>query len=92
MRLDPPQELTRTSKGLFSSSNRKVARERLGELNGKTAEDLAAFVAGETAAVVNDRLMDGEDPLDADQLPGRLLPLAAGLAGSRPAGPAAGHL
>jgi AcrR family transcriptional regulator len=68
--------MTRTLNGLFGAINRQAVRELLGDdLDPGTVDDLAAFVAGGTGAVVNDWLIDGADPLVPEELAGRLLRL-----------------
>jgi AcrR family transcriptional regulator len=74
--------MTRTLNGLFGSLNQKAVRELFGELDHETAEDLAAFVAGGTGAVVNDWLIEGDDPLAPEELAGRLLRLGSVFADS----------
>jgi AcrR family transcriptional regulator len=75
--------MTRTLNGLFGSFNRKIVREQFGELDQAAAEDLSAFFAGGTGAIVNDWLIEGDDPLDPEELAGRLLRLRSVLTGSR---------
>jgi AcrR family transcriptional regulator len=77
--------MTRTLNGLFSSFNRHAVRTLFGELDQGTAEDLTTLFTGGMAAVINDWLIDGADPLDPEELTRRLLRLIAVLAGSRPA-------
>jgi AcrR family transcriptional regulator len=72
--------MTRTLNALFGSLNKKALRELFGELDEDTTEDLAAFVAAGTGAVVNDWLIGGDDPLDPEALAHRLLRLASVLA------------
>ncbi|WP_240436529.1 TetR/AcrR family transcriptional regulator [Streptomyces sporangiiformans] len=74
--------MTRTLNSLFGSLNQKAVRRLFGELDQETVADLAAFVAGGTGAVVNEWLIDGDDPLDPEQLAQRLLRLWAVFAGS----------
>jgi hypothetical protein len=69
--------MTSTLDSLFSSLNRQALREQFGELDENTAQDLAAFVAGGTGAVVNDWLINGADPLAPEDLADRLLRLWA---------------
>ncbi|MPY40805.1 helix-turn-helix transcriptional regulator [Streptomyces phyllanthi] len=83
--------MTRTLNGLFSSLNRKATHELFGELDPDTAQDLAAFVAGGTGTVVNDWLIDGDDPLDPEELTNRLLRLGAVFARTHHAPSAEGH-
>ncbi|MFI6731371.1 TetR/AcrR family transcriptional regulator [Nonomuraea sp. NPDC050451] len=62
-------------------------REVFGDLDDATARDLAALIAGGTGTIVNDWLIDADDPLDPEELADRLLRLSTTLArtpGGRP--------
>jgi hypothetical protein len=73
--------MTKTLDSLFSSLNRQALREQFGELDETTAQDLAAFVAGGTGAVVNDWLSTART-LAPEEVAHRLLRLWALFAGS----------
>ncbi|MET7475644.1 TetR/AcrR family transcriptional regulator [Streptomyces sp. NPDC005648] len=74
--------MTRTLTGLFGGVNDTFLRRRFGVVDEDVAHDLAAFVAGGTGAVVNDWLIDGDDPLDPEALARRLLRLTAVVTGT----------
>jgi AcrR family transcriptional regulator len=76
-------EMTRTLNRLFGPFSEKAARALFGELDPGTAHDLAAFVTGGTAAIVNDWLIESEGPLDPEELARRLLRLGTVFAGNR---------
>ncbi|MFJ2608747.1 TetR/AcrR family transcriptional regulator [Streptomyces sp. NPDC087425] len=82
--------MTTTLNGVFSSVNHTAVRRLFGDLDGQLAVDFAAFVAGGTGAVVNAWLVDGVDPLDPEELAGRLLRLAPVLTGAHRTPPAGG--
>ena len=69
--------MTRTLNGLFSSINKDAVRDLFDGLDEDTAQDVAVFVAGGTGTVVNDWLIDGDDPLEPEELAHRLLRLEA---------------
>ncbi|CAI7975211.1 Transcriptional regulator, TetR family [Frankia sp. Hr75.2] len=75
--------MTRALNSLFSSFQRQAVRKLFGELDQGTAEDLTTLLTGGTAAVINDWLIDGDDPLDPEELTDRLLRLVLVLAGSQ---------
>ncbi|MEU9174985.1 TetR/AcrR family transcriptional regulator [Streptomyces sp. NPDC048420] len=77
--------MTTALNDLFGSFNRKAAHELFPDIDPDTAQDLAAFVAGGTGAIVNHWLIDGHDPLDPEELTDRLLRLSAAFALTRPA-------
>ncbi|WP_406131257.1 TetR/AcrR family transcriptional regulator [Streptomyces sp. NBC_00989] len=81
--------MTSTLNALFSSLNRPAVRKLFGELDQRTADDLSEFIAGGAAAIVNNWVIDGTDPLDPADLTNRLLRLASTLTFSRQV-PAAG--
>ncbi|MFC9427652.1 TetR family transcriptional regulator [Streptomyces sp. NPDC056987] len=58
-------------------------REAFGDLDETTAQDLAALITGGTGAIVNDWLIDADEPLDPDELTGRLLHLLTALTRGR---------
>jgi AcrR family transcriptional regulator len=76
--------LTRTLNSLFGSLNRDEVRELFGEVDEATADDLSAFVAAGTGAIVHEWLIDGADPLDPAGLAGRLTRLGSAFAGGHP--------
>ncbi|OHV20189.1 TetR family transcriptional regulator [Parafrankia soli] len=67
--------MTRALNGVLGSLQRPVMRMLFGELDQDTVEDLTAFFSGGMAAVINDWLIDGEDPLDPEEFTDRLLRL-----------------
>ena len=69
--------MTRELSSFLSSFNRRFVRELFGELDQDAAQDLTAFLTGGAAAVINDWLIDGYDPLDPEELAERLLRLAS---------------
>ncbi|MFJ9631713.1 TetR/AcrR family transcriptional regulator [Streptomyces sp. NPDC101175] len=69
--------MTRTLNDLFGVLNRSLVRERFGVLDEATVDDVAAFVAGGTGAIVNAWLLGTDDPLDPEDLAARLRRLAA---------------
>ncbi|MFF8021838.1 TetR/AcrR family transcriptional regulator [Streptomyces sp. NPDC007896] len=60
-------------------------REVFGDLDEATAQDLVALITGGTGAIVNDWVIDADDPLDPEELADRLLRVSTVLATSRPA-------
>lgn len=74
--------MTRAVNTFLGSFNGRVVRDLFGDLDQGTAQDLTAFVTGGAAAVVNEWLIDGEEPLDPEELAERLLRLASVFAGS----------
>ncbi|MEX5713669.1 TetR-like C-terminal domain-containing protein [Parafrankia sp. FMc6] len=66
---------TRALNGVLGSLQRPVMRMLFGELDQAAVEDLTAFFSGGMAAVINDWLIDGEDPLDPEEFTDRLLRL-----------------
>lgn len=68
-------------------------REQFGDLDETTAEDLKALVTGGTGAIVNDWVIEAEDPLVPEELADRLLRLTSALTHNRPAPapPSGGH-
>jgi AcrR family transcriptional regulator len=72
--------MTRALGSFLGSFNWQVVRELFGELGQDTARDLVAFLTGGAAAIVNDWLIDGVDPLDPEQLADRFLRLRSVLA------------
>ena len=73
--------LTRALNSLFGGVNSGEVRELFGVLDEDTAEDLSAFVAAGTGAIVHEWLIDGADPLDPAALAGRLTRLGSVFAG-----------
>lgn len=74
--------MTRTLNDLFGSLNAAAVRDLLADQDEETVQDLGAFVAGGTGAIVNDWLIDGADPLDPEELAERLLRLRSVFVGS----------
>ncbi|MEU6717439.1 helix-turn-helix domain-containing protein [Nonomuraea sp. NPDC046802] len=78
--------MTRAMNKLFGSLITMTSlREVFGDLDGTTAQDLAAMITGGTGAIVNDWVIDADDPLDPDELTDRLLHLSTALTRSHPA-------
>jgi len=77
--------MTRALNRLFGSLITMAGlREAFGDLDDATAQDLAALITGGTGAIVNDWVIDADDPLDPEELADRLLRLSAALAHSDP--------
>lgn len=70
---------------LFSSLTRQYGRVPFAELDEETAEDLAVFIAGGIGTVVQQWLVDGEDPLKPEVLADRLRRLFPALLAIPPA-------
>lgn len=51
-------------------------RGAFGDLDETTARDVAALITGGTGAIVNDWVIEADDPLDPDELADRLLRLS----------------
>ena len=79
--------MTRTLSSAFSSFTRQAVRELFGELDRKTMKDMTAFVAGGSAAIINDWLIDAKDPLDPEDIADRLMGVAGVFAGRHPVRP-----
>jgi AcrR family transcriptional regulator len=72
--------MTRALNRLFGSLITVTSlREVLGDLDEATAQDLAALITGGTGAIVNDWVIDADDPLDPEELTDRLLRLSTAL-------------
>jgi AcrR family transcriptional regulator len=69
--------MARALNHLFSSYNRTVVQWQFGELDQATQDDLAVFFASGAGGIVNDWLLDGAEPLDPEELAGRLFRLAS---------------
>nr|WP_243876690.1 hypothetical protein [Streptomyces sp. 846.5] len=68
--------MTRALNGLFGSLiTVRSVRERFGDVDEVTVRDLAALITGGTGAIVDDWLIEADDPLDAEALADRLLRL-----------------
>lgn len=65
----------RTMNSLFGAVQRPAVRTLFGELDQGTEEDLTTFFIGGTGQIIHDWLIDGEDPLDPNDLTDRLLRL-----------------
>lgn len=73
--------MTRALNRLFGSLITTAAlREVFGDLDETTAHDLGALITGGTGAIVNDWLIDADDPLDPEELADRLLHVTTVLA------------
>ncbi|WP_237276958.1 TetR/AcrR family transcriptional regulator [Streptomyces caniscabiei] len=77
--------MTRALHDLFGSFMGRAAPELFEDVAADTAQDLAAFVAGGAIAVVNDWLINSDDPLDPEELTARLNRLRTALTGIRSA-------
>jgi len=77
------RELNRLAASLVTTAR---LREVFGDLDEATARDLAALITGGIGAIVNEWLVEADDPLDPEALAQRLLRVTALLA-SRHAGP-----
>lgn len=78
--------MTRALNRLFGSLVTPARlREAFGDLDETTAQDLAALITGGTGAIVNDWVIDADDPLDPEQLTDRLLRLTTALTHNHPA-------
>jgi hypothetical protein len=76
--------MTRALNRLFGSLITLTGlREVFGDLDEATAQDLAALTPGATGAIVNDWVIDADDPLDPEELADRLLRLLTALALTR---------
>jgi AcrR family transcriptional regulator len=77
--------MTRALNRLFGSLVTQAGlREVFGDLDEATAADLATLITGGTGAIVNDWVVDADDPLDPEELADRLLRLSTVLARSHP--------
>jgi len=73
--------MTRALNRLFGSLITTASlREVFGDLDDTTARDLTALITGGIGAIVNDWLVDGDDPLDPEDLADRLLRLTTAIA------------
>ncbi|MBT2233512.1 TetR/AcrR family transcriptional regulator [Nonomuraea sp. NEAU-A123] len=78
--------MTRALNRLFGSLITMAGvRELLGDLDDATVGDFATLITGGTGAIVNDWLIDADDPLDPEELADRLLRLSTVFVRSRPA-------
>ncbi|WP_007514170.1 MULTISPECIES: TetR/AcrR family transcriptional regulator [Pseudofrankia] len=75
--------MTRALNSAFSSFQGPAMRRLFGELDQDAVDDLAAFFMGGTAAIVNDWLFYGADPLDPEELADRMLRLVSVLTGGQ---------
>lgn len=78
----------RTLSSVFSPFNKQVVRELFGELDHDVAEDLTAFLTAGAAEIVNTWLIDGDDPLEPEDLANRLRRLVPILTGTSRCGAA----
>ncbi|OAA27414.1 transcriptional regulator [Frankia sp. EI5c] len=65
--------MTRALDELFSGFQRPAIRLLFGDVDGRSVDDLTAFLASGTGGLINNWLIDGEDPLDPEALADRLL-------------------
>lgn len=68
--------MTRTLNGVFAPLNGRILREHFGDLDDDTAADLGKFAAAGAGAIINDWLVDSQDPPDPQEAADRLLRLA----------------
>jgi len=73
--------MTTTLNSVFGKFNEPVIRERFGDMDQATADDLSIFAAAGSGAIINDWLVNGADPLDPSEAAARLLRLASVLPG-----------
>jgi AcrR family transcriptional regulator len=77
--------MTRALSRLFGSLITTTGlQEVFGDLHEAAAQDLAALITGGTGAIVNDWVIDADDPLDPEELADRLLHVSTVLTTSRP--------
>jgi AcrR family transcriptional regulator len=73
--------LNRALTGLLIPANRQVVHQMYGAggeaLDARMVDDLATFLTGGAAAVVNTWVVEGADPLDAEEFTDRLLRVAS---------------
>ncbi|MFI7636073.1 TetR/AcrR family transcriptional regulator [Nonomuraea sp. NPDC049400] len=73
--------MTRALNELFGSLVTTTRlREVFGDLGETTARDLTALITGGTGTIVNDWLIDADDPLDPEEVADRLVRLSTALA------------
>lgn len=76
--------VTRALNRLFGSLVSPAGlREVFGDLDDATAHDLVALITGGTGAIVNDWLVDADDPLDPEELADRLVRVTTAVAHGR---------
>jgi AcrR family transcriptional regulator len=74
--------LNKALTGLFLPINRQHIAQLLGRrLDAHGVEDLAAFLTGGAAAVVNTWVIEGPEPLDPEEFTGRLMRIRTVVAG-----------
>lgn len=77
-------DLNKALSAVHGSFNRQLAdRMSARPLHPGTAEDLTTFVTGGWGAILTAWVIDGEDPLDPEEMADRLLRLASTLANAR---------
>jgi AcrR family transcriptional regulator len=77
--------MTRALDGLFGSLVSTAGlREVFDDLDDSTAKDLTALITAGTGAIVNDWLIDRDDPLDPEKFADRIVRLMAALVRPRP--------
>ncbi|MEV4115796.1 TetR family transcriptional regulator [Nonomuraea sp. NPDC049695] len=78
--------MTRALNRLFGSLVTPAGvREVFGDLDEATAQDLAAVFTGGTGTIVNDWVIDADEPLDPEELTDRLMRLSTALTRGHPA-------
>jgi AcrR family transcriptional regulator len=74
--------LNKALTGLFLPLNRQHVAQLLGRrLDARGVDDLAAFLTGGAAAVVNTWVIEGPEPLDPEEFTGRLMRIRTVVAG-----------
>jgi AcrR family transcriptional regulator len=74
--------LNKALTGLFLPVNRQHVAQLLGNrLDARGIDDLAAFLTGGAAAVVNTWVIEGPEPLDPEEFTGRLMRIRTVVAG-----------
>jgi hypothetical protein len=68
--------LNRALDSTFSSHHKQFMRELFGE---EMAEDMGRFISGGTSAIVNHWLVEGAEPLEPEELTGRLIRVFASI-------------
>jgi AcrR family transcriptional regulator len=68
--------------GVFHPLNRRFVEHAFGRLAPRTVDDLAAFLTGGAAAVVNTWVVHGPEPLDPHELTDRLTRIHDVISGS----------
>ncbi|SEH02974.1 DNA-binding transcriptional regulator, AcrR family [Nonomuraea solani] len=78
--------MTTKQNSLLGSLSRDTVRDVYGDLEQQTLNDLALVITSGVSAVVNDWLINADDPLDPDAMTDRLQRMASALINSRSGG------